>query len=273
MGKKHQPVSRYYIVIILLFLATIGGLSFVYWQNFMQPNTDVDIVVPTENNSDLIEIAFTPKLDLPLSFSYPSSWVFDSEVVDNNTKDNMYEPISQKISIDSSAGIYVALDATDDFRGGGVCRSDDMSYYYEFFKSTPIPGDLPYYYIEAIINFNGVLSFSAYLETHRPNFSDIEMLSKSACVGSGTRDYGNPYRSDREDPNNGGTWRTFDGLNGGWRAHIHNNINRDDLITSPFYPYDDTEIAYSSVDEIKQLFASDDFQKAKAILLSVKTIK
>lgn len=81
--------------IILLFLALIRRLGFVYWQNFMQLNPDVDIIVPIEGNLDLTEIAFTPKLNFPLSFSYSSSWVLNNEVVDI-TRDNMYEPILQR---------------------------------------------------------------------------------------------------------------------------------------------------------------------------------
>lgn len=183
--------------IILLFLALIRRLGFVYWQNFMQLNPDVDIIVPIEGNLDLTEIAFTPKLNFPLSFSYSSSWVLNNEVVDI-TRDNMYEPILQRRLISSISGIYVALEATNDCRVGGTCDRGDMSHYYEFLKSTSVPGDSQYYYIETIINYNGYLSYHAYLQPSKPSFSDSGMPLKSACVDSGTRLYDNCCKSSRE---------------------------------------------------------------------------
>ena len=78
--KQSQSGFAHLAIILVLVVALLGALGFVFWQNFMQPKTVTDL-----SNVALSEVASDQVFGTNLSVKYPEGWT--STVTNSTSKD------------------------------------------------------------------------------------------------------------------------------------------------------------------------------------------
>jgi Tfp pilus assembly protein PilE len=86
--KKSQTGSAHVVIIIILVVAVLGLLGFVFWQNFIQKKDTTPAVTTTTKTADTTNSpAATTKTykntDLGFSVAYPTGWVLDTSKATN----------------------------------------------------------------------------------------------------------------------------------------------------------------------------------------------
>lgn len=123
MNKKTQSGFVHLIIIIVLAVALIGALGFVYWQNFMQPKvSDTTDTTITADTAVLLDKSITENATgSNLTLNYPSSWI----VADSTSLNPDPSSSNERIYITSpdtnvKISFWVGIDGV-----GGTCNSAD----------------------------------------------------------------------------------------------------------------------------------------------------
>lgn len=105
---KNQKGSTLVVAVILLTVAVLGLLSFVFWQNFLAPkDTQVSTTSPTSQlaQSDLSETKVIDYSGATFSFSYPKSWTIAEKNSTDGTLTSPDKSIYYDYSVLSLGGI------------------------------------------------------------------------------------------------------------------------------------------------------------------------
>src|SRR5664279_3384873 len=75
-SSQSQKGSAFIIIIIILAVALVGVLGFVFWQNFISKGPEAEVVPQVTKKSDNVQKAVTiyNLESVGASFSYPSDW-------------------------------------------------------------------------------------------------------------------------------------------------------------------------------------------------------
>lgn len=110
-----QKGSAHIVIIIILVVALLGTLGFVFWQNFMQKDTETKPTTQSSTQKD------TPKQityktyqtnKYPISFKYPDSWTIKNEKADDQSS------FSRSVDVVTSANDVVSFSAGGQGLGG-----------------------------------------------------------------------------------------------------------------------------------------------------------
>lgn len=139
------------IIVVILTVALIGTLGFVFWQNFMQPKASSPIKADSSKNSNVLtnkpltaapsevaltEIASDKTAGSGLALKYPSTWTMTHENYSSNP-DTVATPDTSTITSPDgkiTIKLRVAISGL-----GGTCDKDDTSYQFEQIQIDPMP--------------------------------------------------------------------------------------------------------------------------------------
>jgi hypothetical protein len=181
MGKKQSGFSHLMIITILLAIALIGTLGYVFYQNFLQSKSEntnsatktskitskstpktvaTNLADPSTSptQSDLTQIAYDQSRGSDLALKYPSTWTMKHVSADpnNNLANNDTTDIT---SPDGSMTVEmkVGIDGI-----GGTCNPTDTTYRVSFIASTPLQNYSGYSLVEDINNYtnNGTYAYN-----------------------------------------------------------------------------------------------------------------
>ena len=116
--QKSQSGFAHLVLVIILIVALLGTLGFVYWQNYMQPkvsDTSQKTPVVKKDNSEVIPIAKTPAVVDPMadwktytnakygfSFKYPADWTVQESPTANGN--SFPSPVPNTLLVKSPSG-------------------------------------------------------------------------------------------------------------------------------------------------------------------------
>lgn len=95
--QKTQSGSVQLVIICLLIVALVSGLSYLFWQKYMQPITKKEDSSKTNENdkylstSNLTEIVYDDTLGTNLALKYPKTWGIDHKSNDENVGKEFYQ--------------------------------------------------------------------------------------------------------------------------------------------------------------------------------------
>ena len=127
--KQRQLGFAHLVIIIILAVALLGTLGFVFWQNFMQPKSNVsnsksdDSRTKTDTNSVissevvLTEITSDQTNNSGLSIKYPKNWVVEHKVDSDIDTNKVSSP-------DGSVSVQLTVYGHGGF--GGWCEPSDF---------------------------------------------------------------------------------------------------------------------------------------------------
>lgn len=132
--------SAHVIVIICLVVAFIGSLGVVFYQNFVQKDSNAtDDVAKTDSSAaknapapatKLISESLSDGFGVKLSFDYPSNWSFSRTTTGPLPIIDRGNPTDQKMTITSPSGKFVVTYRVVSIDGfGGVCVPDETGIY------------------------------------------------------------------------------------------------------------------------------------------------
>lgn len=250
--QKNQSGSAHLLIIILLLVALLGSLGFIFWQNFMKADetnkqSTEKTVKPSEESSDSLTISLGNYLAKKFVLTYPKTWTLGA-----NESASADSGLIENVRITSpSKNVYVDYVSYFDNSSGYVCGNDVESHTYESFTPTRLTGFPEFSYYEATVNSkNNGYFYTAYL-------SQNNTLKDAPNANYCSLDTYNIYT--RESIPTGGDQspRIF------WTAKIGSSV----------YMTASNEIKKyaATISELNEFLASDDFKAAKSILISAKT--
>lgn len=132
---KKQSGFAHLAIIIILAVALLGTLGFLYWQNFMQPkviidnaNLPIDVIIPKTATieTELTEIASDLTRDSGLSIKYPKAWTMEHKgAVDIRPQSGSDADMSTITSPDGAISIFLIVGISGI---GGTCDPNDTNY-------------------------------------------------------------------------------------------------------------------------------------------------
>ncbi len=136
-NKQKQSGFAHLAVVIILSVALLGTLGFVFWQNFMQPKVSVTkpVVIETKEFEkpavvvDKIEYKTFTTDKYSISFQYPSTWSLANPISSDE-----YGFFTQSVNLLNTDGNVVAKFATGVQGLGGTC---DKPVTYSVIDSVP----------------------------------------------------------------------------------------------------------------------------------------
>lgn len=245
--KIKQSGSSHLIIIILLALALLGSLGYIFWQNFYTNKNNTGLPVDaSEQVAEEKTVTVGKNLSKRFTLSYPDDWTVEDNSLDGNAIENIsiYSP---------SRSVYVNYISEFDNSSGFVCGNDFENQTYESFNSTVLTSMPELSYRETTVKYIGEGYFyTAYLsESSTP----IKAPTDNYCALYGLNLY------DRESiPAEGNQAPRV-----AWRAQIKSSV----LMSGS-----DQALKYTdTVSELNDFLSSDEFQVAKAILISAKPVE
>ena len=125
--KQSQSGSAHLVIIIVLVVALLGALGYVYWLNFMQPktsDTESSTTTSTTTVSDITYKKYTTTGKYVVSFNYPSTW---TTVNTNNSDTPYYDRVEE---IKNAEGKKVAeFGVVSAWGVGGTCDNNSLTSY------------------------------------------------------------------------------------------------------------------------------------------------
>jgi len=129
-NKLQSGFAHIMIITILLAVALVGMLGFVFWQNFMQPKTTAGSKNNTNQPATKPAIKTEPAVTYKtyttdkynISFQYPSTW----SLVENSGQDNGY--YYRRAEISNETGDKIAGFETGVTGLGGTCGDDTSNF-------------------------------------------------------------------------------------------------------------------------------------------------
>lgn len=115
VNKTSQKGSAHVIIVVILVVALLGALGFVFWQNFIQKDTETKPVTQSNTHKDVPkQVTYkTYQTDKhPISFKYPDSWT-----VKNEKADDQYS-FSRSVDVVTSADDVVSFSVGGQGLGG-----------------------------------------------------------------------------------------------------------------------------------------------------------
>ena len=163
MNQQKQTGSAHVVVIVVLIIALVGALGFVFWQNFVNKYHDTEQTHSTSKESTpevKLKVAQIDELfPVKLSWSYPEDWTITSKGSGPKTETETTEQI---ITLTSPSKDYeVAYRVGSNGSYGGSCSPEDA-------------GTLQYVRRESIVNFSKAI----FLESIADNYSVINSQKK-----------------------------------------------------------------------------------------------
>jgi len=174
------------VLIVVLVVATLTGLGFVFWNNFInKPESSVSSSdeAPIKVEDSLKNIASEKTFGTGLAIKYPDTWTYKHifENLDSNNmpaeSDNLQDNPSGDTTklISPSGDIVVTLHAFANGGLGGTCEN--------------IPGSLSYIERDKIVNYPGVnylvvvyqSSFMIGAATSNPRIDSVTLDSNTSC--------------------------------------------------------------------------------------------
>ncbi len=241
---KLEHGSTHVIVIVILVIALIGALGWIFWQNLQKndqaaSNSSKDTAKQTSKDKtrvELVQASISPDFGTVLTFEYPKTWQYSSQVTGD--KQTTW---GEKITISSPSGEYEVNYAAAQGGGlGGTCEPEDIgkvsSLEYESLAGFP---DMSL----AVLSLSGmdelydqgILSRNGYVGLMKTSIAKDLQAGDTACelVYAGMQE--------------------LDTTNS---TLLSNAIINIDGVTSP--------------DEFKKKLSGEEYEQAKAILLSTK---
>jgi hypothetical protein len=257
-NKQKQSGFAHLAVVIILSVALVGTLGFVFWQNFMQPKASIVRQPDTEKGKTVTKpnvtqltqsetVSFDATKTIAATFSYPADWTIEK----SSSGDSGYSGTEQIKISNPSKSLFIKLNANNAKGIGGTCTpSGDVGNFLLFNSKKVENYSLNIAYIESIVKNSAGYYYNASLENPM-KYSDSAMIGKSGCDGmmNGYIAYKSPAAED-----------------GYFYAKIF-DVSLTEYLTSQQLPNIKT---VSSRDAIDSFLSSADYITAKAILLSIK---
>lgn len=121
-----QTGSAHVVIIVILVVALLGTLGFVFWQNFIARDGKTEQAAQTSTQKEVSkEVTYkTYQTDThPISFKYSDKWSLE-----NPMADNQYEQFRRSIDVKTDKGDVVTFSVGG--QGiGGTCGGDNISKY------------------------------------------------------------------------------------------------------------------------------------------------
>lgn len=253
--QKSQLGSAHVVITIILVIALLSTLGFIYWQNFIQEKTVINKTTntPTTNSTNSSSstemLSIGKNLNEQFVLSYPKTWTVKNNNPDSTT--SFGDSTIENIRIYSpSKNVYVEYISQFDGSSGYACTNDVENQNYASFTPTRLVDYPELSYYEATINYRDHGYFyTAYLSedsalTQAPNanFCDLYVwnITKRKSI-----------------PNDGDQLPKV-----AWRAKIGSTVYMNGS--------DETKSYAPNISELNSFLDSDDFKAAKAILLSAE---
>ncbi len=245
MNRSNQG-SAHVVIIIILVVALLSTLGFVFWQNLNKPKTDQ---TTTQSSSSTHQTDTTKLMDggvagsfpTPLTWKFPETWSLNYT---GNGPESLDDTSVQTLTLTSPSEKYTVTYSVGINGGrGGTCGGDTSTV--EYISQAPIAGLVNGRYVEFISN-RGDLPGYTYISGITENSDSV----KSAKVGTSS---------------------CFFGIGGLTLSAEHNytllqaSIGIKDLDDENGYPK-----ATDNIATIKSAFNDDEYIQAKNILLSTK---
>lgn len=133
MHTHKQRGSTHLVLVVILVLALLGALGFIFWQNFVQKNgTNVNQNESVSQTTKTIEtvklktVAFNPAFGARLGFSYPENWSLERSIEGPIPLDGEKGITSETITVTSpSKNIYVKYQLGANGGLGGMCLPEE----------------------------------------------------------------------------------------------------------------------------------------------------
>lgn len=119
MKTRNQSGSAHLVTIVILVVALLGVLGFVFWQNFSkspEASTQKD-----ETTSTKFSKSYTSELGF-FSIQYPDDWTLD---IDDKVLDDNGEVVAEPASLVSPTGTILGINADNGIGRGGICAPED----------------------------------------------------------------------------------------------------------------------------------------------------
>lgn len=246
MKNKHsQAGSAHLIIIIILAIALIGALGFVFWQNVIQKKTDVqDRVVTTKTEPTapatiakqeiaLSEIAADNTLGTNLALKYPNTWTMAHETTGKIAGDNLASEIYNITSPDSKVIVNFIV-SNGGF--GGMCEKTAGDEIIEINAE-----EIPNYNAARFVSYYGSTYFFAGTQTNSE-------LIRAAKVGDSICNLGIP----------------------GFISPVKNSLGVSNMSTRVTINFTDIkDSSASSIEKFKLAIKTDNFTTAKNIVKSL----
>ncbi len=154
--KKESGFAHIMILTVILAVALVGTLGFVYWQNFMQTkntpvvNTDTSTAKATQTpeKDSLVNIAYDQSAGSGLAIKYPNGWnLKHTDLVPGDDHANVVQmPDSNNLTSPSG---NITLKLWSGISGiGGICDSSDTNYKIYSYSIVPMPNYSGYSLVE-----------------------------------------------------------------------------------------------------------------------------
>jgi hypothetical protein len=240
MSKKSQTQNgnAHVIIIILLVIALLGLLGFVFWQNYSNKKT----VSPLTTSQTIpLKTATERSFETNLNLKYPSSWnVTHATSGDLNSSTASQSDTTNITSPDGAT--VVTLIANRNTQNTGVCTDEFTQ---QLVISQMQTSDIPFYsraqFVSYVIHRTDSDTYSYYAGM---NSSINTILPSNACSGEGR----------------------FMEVQSDNPVQVNVSITKKDLV-SPDSGY----TLASSVDGINSFLGSSDFKTARTIVESLST--
>ena len=247
--KQSQTGSAHAIIIILLVIALLGGLGFVFWQNFAKSKSETKQTKTAQNSVTankssgssakinevkLTEIAADHVASTNLAIKYPSSWIMTHEQA-SPVSDGDITVVGENYNISSpNKEIVVKLGLTN----GGVGGTCDKTNGDGLLQINP--EEIPNYPNTRFVSYYGADYYFAGIQSN-------DEKNKSIKVGDSVCDLG------------------LTGVITPIKSNLYENVN---LLLSIEFP----TIGHngkSSVEKFKQSLTTEDYKIAKRIIESL----
>jgi len=253
---SRQQGSAHTVIIVVLVIALLAALGFVFWQNVIKKDsseqtsqTGQSVAKPdSQPVPTLLDASFNSAFGVATSFQYPSDWKLTRTLTGPIPIDeNGSTPTREELTVTSPSGEYVVTYRMDSIGGvGGTCDLEDTPY---------VIGQLDYVQLdqfkgvslnELIIKNNTSKTYTYDVSLKRSSFSDGLSAGDRTCMT--TVGLAGVLGLDKR--------RMF-----GVTAHIV-SLDDDKGVSKNF----------GSLEAVTKSFSGIEYEQTKAILLSTKSL-
>lgn len=125
MSKYSQKGSTYAVIVVILVVALLGALGFIFWQNVNKKATP-PISQETEITNNLLTISFNEGFQVDTSIKYPKDWTLERSVTGSFPVNLENGPTTETLKIISPSKKYFAQYKMSAHGGiGGMCAEEE----------------------------------------------------------------------------------------------------------------------------------------------------
>lgn len=249
--KSKQAGSAHIIIIVILAVALLGALGWIFWTKVSEKNPAKATAITKETSSDTTKRPktnyMTDSIGSPfgetITFSYPDTWSI-AKTVSGPTPANDTNFSQDSATIRSKNGLYEVTYGISNGGIGGTCSPEDsgtvLSLDYEKIPSDPSVAYVNYIFKGKSGGYTGKVGVSRFDIGNGTTLTNIQSGDSTCKVGLGVL-------------------TSYNVAHGGF-ANL--------IITTRIGSADATVDETQSLDEIKRRVSTDDFKELKKIILS-----